>query len=362
MDERLEQLKQWLADIGQPFDAIEPASGDASFRRYFRLTDGESTRVVMDAPPEKEDSAPFVDIAARLQEAGVSVPGVLAQDLAQGFVLLADLGHTLYLDALDADTVERLYGDALEALVAMQARGDTAGLPPYDAELLEREMRLFTDWLVQRQLGLELTAAERDLLETAFGRLIGTALEQPQVFVHRDYHSRNLMLQPTHNPGIIDFQDAVRGPLTYDLVSLLRDCYIAWPRERVNAWALGYRDLAIRAGVLAADTAAERDFLRWFDWMGVQPPSRLPASSPASTCATANRAICRIFPVPWAISSRWHRITTSFGLWASSSASGYCRDWVEFQPRMNTDEHGYIKSFEPQRRQRRAKVINGMSS
>lgn len=270
MDERLEQLKQWLAGIGQSFDGIEPASADASFRRYFRLTDGESTRIVMDAPPDKEDSAPFVDIAARLQEAGVSVPGVLAQDLAQGFVLLPDLGHTLYLDALDADTVERLYGDALEALAAMQRHADTAGLPSYDAELLDREMRLFTDWLVQCQLGLELTAAEADLLEAAFAALIHNALHQPQVFVHRDYHSRNLMLLPTQNPGIIDFQDAVRGPLTYDLVSLLRDCYIAWPRERVNDWALGYRELAIRYGVLAADTATERDFLRWFDWMGVQ--------------------------------------------------------------------------------------------
>ncbi|MAT66394.1 MAG: aminoglycoside phosphotransferase [Gammaproteobacteria bacterium] len=270
MDQRLEQLKQWLADIGQPFDAIEPASADASFRRYFRLTDGESTRIVMDAPPEKEDSGPFVGIAARLQETGVNVPEVLAQDLAQGYVLLSDLGHTLYLDALDEDTVEGLYRDALGALVAMQAGADTKGLPPYDTELLEREMRLFTDWLVQRQLGLELTAAERGLLETAFAGLIDNALQQPQVFVHRDYHSRNLMLLPTHNPGIIDFQDAVRGPLTYDLVSLLRDCYIAWPRERVNAWALGYRELAICSGVLAPETATEQDFLRWFDWMGVQ--------------------------------------------------------------------------------------------
>ncbi|BCO32816.1 aminoglycoside phosphotransferase [Thiohalobacter sp. COW1] len=270
MDERLEQLKQWLADIGQPFDAIEPASADASFRRYFRLTDGESTRIIMDAPPEKEDSAPFVDIAARLQEAGVNVPEVLQQDLAQGYVLLSDLGHTLYLDALDADTVEGLYADALDALAAMQAGADISGLPPYDTELLEREMRLFTDWLLQRQLGLELSDVERSLLETAFAGLIDNALAQPQVFVHRDYHSRNLMLLPTHNPGIIDFQDAVRGPLTYDLVSLLRDCYIAWPRERVNAWALGFRELAIRSGVLARETATEQDFLRWFDWMGVQ--------------------------------------------------------------------------------------------
>lgn len=270
MDERLEQLKQWLADIGQPFDTLEPASADASFRRYLRLTDGETSRIVMDAPPEREDSAPFVDIAARLQETGVSVPDVLDQDLAQGFVLLSDLGHTLYLDALDADTVEGLYGDALVALAAMQVDADTRRLPPYDTALLDREMRLFTDWLVQRQLGLELTDAERGLLETAFAGLIETALQQPQVFVHRDYHSRNLMLLPTQNPGIIDFQDAVRGPLTYDLVSLLRDCYIAWPRDRVNAWALGYRELAIRTGILAPDTATETDFLRWFDWMGVQ--------------------------------------------------------------------------------------------
>ena len=270
MDNRLEQLKQWLADIGQAYDSLEPASADASFRRYFRLTDGETSRIVMDAPPEKEDSAPFVDIATRLQEAGVNVPAVLQQDLAQGYVLLSDLGHTLYLDALDADTVEGLYADALDALAAMQAGADTRGLPTYDTALLDREIRLFSDWLLQHQLGLELTHAEQDMLEAAFAGLIDNALAQPQVFVHRDYHSRNLMLLPTHNPGIIDFQDAVYGPLTYDLVSLLRDCYIAWPRERVNDWALGFRERAIRCGVLAPDAVSEPAFLRWFDWMGVQ--------------------------------------------------------------------------------------------
>ena len=160
--------------------------------------------------------------------------------------------------------------ESLEALAAIQASADTKGLPPYDTGLLDREMDLFSDWLVQRQLGLELSAAERELLETAFTGLIDMALQQPQVFVHRDYHSRNLMLLPTQNPGIIDFQDAVHGPLTYDLVSLLRDCYIAWPRARVNDWALGYRELAIRCGVLAPDAVSEQEFLRWFDWMGVQ--------------------------------------------------------------------------------------------
>ena len=269
MPHRLEQLNHWLQhDIGLPCYEIAPASSDASFRRYFRVTfDGES-RIVMDAPPGQEDTRPFVAIARRLREIGLNVPEVLADDPGRGFLLLSDLGTQQYLAALDEGSVGRLYGDALGALVTLQACGPGAGeLPPYDEALLLREMELFRDWYLGRHLGLTLGAAEQQVLDNAFRLLAATALAQPQVAVHRDYHSRNLMVAP-HNPGILDFQDAVFGPVTYDLVSLLRDCYIAWPQALVEAWALGYQHLAFDSGILR-----ERDeerFLRWFDLMGVQ--------------------------------------------------------------------------------------------
>ena len=222
----------------------------------------------MDAPPGQEDTRPFVAIARRLREIGLNVPEVLADDPGRGFLLLSDLGTQQYLAALDEGSVGRLYGDALGALVTLQACGPGAGeLPPYDEALLLREMELFRDWYLGRHLGLTLGAAEQQVLDNAFRLLAATALAQPQVAVHRDYHSRNLMVAP-HNPGILDFQDAVFGPVTYDLVSLLRDCYIAWPQALVEEWALGYQHLAFDSGILR-----ERDeerFLRWFDLMGVQ--------------------------------------------------------------------------------------------
>ncbi len=270
MPQRVEQLVRWLRqDLGLPELHLQPASADASFRRYFRLAfdDGE-TRIVMDAPPEKEDSRPFVTIGRRLRDIGLNVPEIHAEDLSQGFLLLGDLGTTSYLEALDETTVERLYGDALGALAALQACGPgEEELPPYDRALLLREMELFRDWLLGRHLGLEPTGAEAKLLEETFERLIENALEQPRVCVHRDYHSRNLMVSP-HNPGILDFQDAVHGPITYDLVSLLRDCYIDWPRGQVEEWAMGYHELALDHGLLRDRDEAR--FLRWFDLMGVQ--------------------------------------------------------------------------------------------
>jgi len=225
----------------------------------------------MDAPPDKENVAPYIAVARMLVAAGVNAPHVLGQNLDDGFLLLSDLGDRTYLRELTAGhAVDQLYRDALAALVRMQVgcASAAATLPPYDAPLLQREMELFPDWLLEKHLGIELDDAARATLCAAFTILIDAALSQPRVFVHRDYHSRNLMAIDGENPGVLDFQDAVFGPVTYDLVSLLRDCYIAWPVDRVHAWLRDYRDLAARAGLAVG--ASEREFLRWFDLMGVQ--------------------------------------------------------------------------------------------
>ncbi|MCU0766674.1 MAG: phosphotransferase [Gammaproteobacteria bacterium] len=270
MDLRLSQLDRWLRDAcGLAGHAITPASGDASFRRYFRvrLADG-ATRIAMDAPPAHEDCRPYLQAGAALAAAGLHVPAVEAADLELGFLLLEDLGTTLYLDALDERSADRLYGDALGALAAMQACCPHEGFPPYDRALLVREMALFPDWLLERQLGVVIDAATRATLDATVGLLADAALEQPRVFVHRDYHSRNLMVASPPTPGILDFQDAVIGPVTYDLVSLLKDCYVRWPRERVDDWAMGYFRLAAQSGIV--DAGAEDRFLRWVDLMGAQ--------------------------------------------------------------------------------------------
>jgi aminoglycoside/choline kinase family phosphotransferase len=270
MSERMAQLQCWLEqDCGLSGFSFEPASEDASFRRYFRLTfaDGES-RVVMDAPPEKEDCRPFLQIGQRLRAAGLHAPRVYAQDLDQGFMLLEDLGVRSYLDALTAQTADDLYADALAALLRIQSKVSTAGLPAYDRELLMREMALFRDWLLKTHLGLARNADTGRMLDEVFGELARAALDQPVVCVHRDYHSRNLMVVPSANPGIIDFQDAVCGPVTYDLVSLLRDCYVSWPADEVDRRVLGFHAEATRMGILR-DVDAGR-FLAWFDLMGVQ--------------------------------------------------------------------------------------------
>ncbi|MDX1344369.1 MAG: phosphotransferase [Sedimenticolaceae bacterium] len=270
MTDRLEQLVTWLSDQpGLRPDTLEQVAGDASFRRYYRVltVDGVS-RIVMDAPPEHEDCHPFVDVTGRLETAGVHVPHIHAQDLEQGFLLLEDLGDIQYLDRLDQDSAARLYGDALHALRTFQASAPPDGLPPYDEALLRFEMELFREWLCTRHLGLELDVQENAMLDTLFTRLVENALEQPQLFVHRDYHSRNLMLTASNSPGIIDFQDAVRGPITYDLVSLLKDAYIRWPLEQVDSWVEDYVELALQSGLI--DAAGARQFQRWFDLMGLQ--------------------------------------------------------------------------------------------
>jgi aminoglycoside/choline kinase family phosphotransferase len=272
MSDRTEQISQWLKSHGYDVQNLEPASSDASFRRYLRARMAEGTRIVMDAPPQNEDCRPFVDVARALFDAGLNVPEILEEDIERGFLLLGDLGDRQYLDELNEATVERLYGDALGALLAMQASGPREGeIPPYDRELLMQEMELFRTWFLQKHLRLELDDLVNQMLDVTYDVLAENALEQPQVCVHRDYHSRNLMLTETNNPGILDFQDAVFGPVTYDLVSLLRDCYIAWPREQVEDWVLGFHDLAMQSGILKRDLHNdEKQFLSWFDLMGVQ--------------------------------------------------------------------------------------------
>ena len=270
MTDRLEQLLTWLS--GQPGlrpDTLEQVAGDASFRRYYRVVDADGvTRIVMDAPPEHEDCHPFVDVTARLETAGVHVPHIHAQDLEQGFLLLEDLGDMQYLDRLDQDSAARLYGDALDALLTFQSSAPSDDLPPYDEALLRFEMELFRDWLCVRHLGLELDVQENVMLDAIFTRLVENALEQPQLFVHRDYHSRNLMLTDSNSPGIIDFQDAVRGAITYDLVSLLKDAYIRWPLVQVDQWVAEYRKQALESGLINEEQASQ--FQRWFDLMGLQ--------------------------------------------------------------------------------------------
>jgi aminoglycoside/choline kinase family phosphotransferase len=271
-DSRLAGLTAWVVDdLGFTQSLIEPASADASFRRYFRVTRGADTYIVMDAPPDKEDVAPFIAVARSLKSIGLNVPIVLARDEGRGFLLLSDLGSRQYLDELNANRdVDRLYADALAALVTLQTKGETAarGLPPYDRALLLREMELLPEWFMQWHLGVTVGAAERAVLDRVFDVLARAALEQPSAFVHRDYHSRNLLLSAEDNPGILDFQDAVRGPVTYDAVSLLKDCYIAWAPDRVHGWLMMYRRQLQDAGfALAGD---EAQFVRWFDLMGLQ--------------------------------------------------------------------------------------------
>lgn len=266
--DRHHALRDWLtAQLHTDDWTLAPASADASFRRYWRVTQPERTLIVMDAPPP-EHCGRFAALARDWRGIGLNTPEIYAADQAQGFLLLTDFGNQTYLDVLTAATADRLYGDALGALAIIQACGATADLPVYDAAFLQRELALFNEWFIKKLLGLALTAAEQTLLAQVNNLLIANALEQPQVCVHRDFHSRNLMFTKRGNPGVLDFQDAVLGPVTYDLVSLLRDCYIAWPEQRVTEWAVGYHQLARQTGILR--TEQPEQFLRWFDRMGMQ--------------------------------------------------------------------------------------------
>jgi aminoglycoside/choline kinase family phosphotransferase len=272
LDKRLQALTVWAAKVlGRTDLGITPASADASFRRYFRVrTGGTDSFIVMDAPPTHEDTAPFIRTASKFLQLGLNVPEILEQDIGNGFLLLSDLGDTTYLSRLTPDTVDRLYGDALGALVVLQAGTftDPEFFPPYDEVRLRAELELFREWYVPRRLGHTLSAPEHAVIDHTFDLLCASALSQPRVWVHRDYHSRNLMVTERNNPGILDFQDAVTGPVTYDLASLLRDCYIEWPQQRVDGWVNGYYQLARQSDLpLEAD---EDVFHRWFDRMGVQ--------------------------------------------------------------------------------------------
>jgi aminoglycoside/choline kinase family phosphotransferase len=276
-DHRLAQLARWLDGLGG-FDAhsLRSASADASFRRYFRLrrADGSSW-IAMDAPPGQEDLPTYLRVSALLESCGVHVPHVLAADTAEGFALLEDLGDTHMLTALERGAdADQLYAGALDELARLQLAGDAASreLPDYDHPVLMREMRLLPEWYCARHLAIDLSAAEQQLLERTFEWLAREALAQPQVFVHRDYHSRNLMIVRERSPGVIDFQDALRGPVGYDPVSVLKDCYVEWPRARVEQWLSGFRARLLAAGAHGTALAGESDaqFLRWFDIMGLQ--------------------------------------------------------------------------------------------
>jgi aminoglycoside/choline kinase family phosphotransferase len=271
-DSRLADLTRWVFDdLGFAGSRIAPASVDASFRRYFRVTRGEETYIAMDAPPEKENLAAFVSVARMLLGIGLNAPVVLAQETARGFLLLSDLGQRQYLDELGSiDAADRLYAPALGALSTMQMadNGMARALPRYGRDLLMREMELLPEWFLRAHLELEISAAERGMLDRLFEALAQDALAQPAAFVHRDYHSRNLLVTEDNNPGILDFQDAVWGPVTYDLVSLLKDCYVAWPAPRVRTWALQHREHLLARGFPAGKTEAE--FIRWFDLVGLQ--------------------------------------------------------------------------------------------
>jgi aminoglycoside/choline kinase family phosphotransferase len=270
-DARLALIQDWLADLKVRAERIEPASSDASFRRYFRVFRPEGSLIVMDAPPDREDVRPYLKVTGLLEGLGVHVPHVHETDAARGLLLLEDLGTTQYLARLSSGTdPEPLYADALEVLAEMQAHGAAAAaeLDPYDRAALLREMSLMPEWFCGRHLELDLSREDRALIERTFEFLIRSALDQPQVFVHRDYHSRNLMVLGERNPGVIDFQDALRGPIGYDLVSLLKDCYIAWPRAQVESWLCGHRRNLKAHGLDAGCDDVE--FLRWFDLIGVQ--------------------------------------------------------------------------------------------
>lgn len=277
-DQRLLDLSAWLdqqlpelfARCGWgevPTAELTAASSDASFRRYFRWQGGERSLIVMDAPPPQEDCRPFVKVAQMLDEAGVHVPQVLAADLDRGFLLLTDLGRQTYLDVIDAGNADQLFDDAIEALLKFQLQPVAQAMPAYDEALLRRELQLFPEWYVQRHLGHALSEAQQGAWERICRLLIDSALAQPRVLVHRDYMPRNLM-RSTPNPGVLDFQDAVIGPVTYDITSLFKDAFLSWPEERVQGWLRQYWESAREAGIPVQESFA--DFQQASDLMGLQ--------------------------------------------------------------------------------------------
>ncbi|MDD2686031.1 MAG: phosphotransferase [Gallionella sp.] len=267
--QRQQQLTTWLTGLypNKTF-TLAPASADASFRRYFRATFADDTsKIVMDAPPQHEDCKPFLHIGKLFEDAGTHVPHVYAQDLEQGFLLLSDLGNTTYLQALNADNAKQLYSAATDALIQIQLASQADELPVYDEALLRRELNLFPEWYINKHLGITLTEKQQGKLEECFQRILRNNLAQPRVYVHRDYHSRNLMVTEP-NPGIIDFQDAVYGPITYDLASLFKDAYIRWEEPEIMDWLIRYWEKARKAGLPVREDFGE--FYRDYEMMGVQ--------------------------------------------------------------------------------------------
>ena len=266
--DRYALVQDWLTRQlhGRTF-SLAPASADASFRRYFRVTLPDTTLIVMDAPPEHEDCRPFVHVAGLMAAAGLNVPTLLAQDLAQGFLLMSDLGSTTYLATINDDNADELFRDATDALIRWQLASREGVLPLYNEALLRRELDLFPEWYVRRHLGVELDAQQRQSLEAVYRLIVANNLAQPSTYVHRDYMPRNLMLTEP-NPGVLDFQDAVCGPITYDVASLFKDAFISWDEQRVLDWTIRYWERAKVAGLpVSHDFGA---FYRDFEWMGLQ--------------------------------------------------------------------------------------------
>jgi aminoglycoside/choline kinase family phosphotransferase len=271
-DPRLSFLLNWIATLSAyslQTSTLRPASNDASFRRYFRIDDAEGqTYILMDAPPPQEDVRPFIQVAQLLAETGVTVPAVLASHIEQGFLLLSDLGTVMYSHLLNQDTAQKLYMDAIASLIQIQSHSQADVLPEYDRAMLQRELQIFPDWYINKHLGVTLTEDQQASLDKVFEHILANTMAQPQVYVHRDYHSRNLMVMKEGNPGIIDFQGAMYGPVTYDIVSLLRDAYIEWDEEQVLDWAIRYWERARHAG-LPVSTDID-SFYRDFEFMGLQ--------------------------------------------------------------------------------------------
>jgi aminoglycoside/choline kinase family phosphotransferase len=267
-NERADRRLAWTRDaLSDASLQLQVASADASFRSYWRTSSAGRSWIVMDAPPGKEDIVPWLDIGARLAGAGLHTPQVHAVDHAQGFILMEDLGDALYLPALQQGDADPLYAAALRTMLTMHARVSPDGLPAFDEAWMVMEMELMPEWFLGRHLGTARDCADWETIEVAFRAILDAAQAQPQCFMHRDFHSRNLLVVDDNSPGVIDFQGAMRGPLTYDLASLLRDCYIAWPAARVTAWREDYRRQAVALGLTDADP--ER-FARWFDLTGLQ--------------------------------------------------------------------------------------------
>jgi aminoglycoside/choline kinase family phosphotransferase len=267
-DSRLTQLHEWIKEnLGNIECTLKSVSGDASFRRYFRLSSDDLNYIAVDSPPEKENNDAFVHVTHLLEAEGLPVPHIYYSSLDFGFFLLSDLGDNLLLDILDENNVNEHYSKALNALTIIQ-QTPASSLPSYDTRLLLKEMELFREWFLVKYLCLQLNDNDKKILSNSFISLAENALEQPQVFVHRDYHSRNLLQIEGNYPGIIDYQDAVNGPVTYDLVSLLRDCYIQWPNEKVVEFALMFYEKAMLTETIK--NIDENTFMKWFDLMGIQ--------------------------------------------------------------------------------------------